>query len=229
MAFPAAAAAHTFLTANVTSAGEHWERLLTAQWAVAALQEARLRYTHPVTKDLQARGGTLVLSEPQHNGESLVGILAREGSLVAREPPLGVSPMWVAHALWYAPSGEAWRIISLYVPPRTVADAAFAAARSCLAFAQETPEVPTLLVGDLNEELEGHPLEALFQQHGWHNPLCGQPTSDAAAEPRRIDWLLYNRPAGWRAGVSWLDRSLRLPVHAAQWLQLPAGAPQAVP
>ena len=106
-------------------------------------------------------------------------------------------------------------------------DQAYAAARSCLAEAQETPDVPALLAGDTNVVLEGHPLEPLFAQHVWHNPLRGHRTSDLS--DRRIDWLLYNRAAGWRVGLPRVDWSWKFPVHAVQWVTLPGEPPRKVP
>ena len=47
---------------------------------------------------------------------------------------------------------------------------------------------------------------------------------------KRIDWLLYNRAAGWQVRNSWVDWTVPVPTHAAQWLELPLGerAPQPV-
>ena len=130
-------------------------------------------------------------------------------------PPPGVPEHWCVHALWTPPDGDQWRVYSLYVHPTAGEDTAFAIMRAVLADAQQTPHIPTLVVGDLNQELEGHPLEEVYRLHGWHSPLAGVPTSLAADPPRRIDWMLYNRAAGHRAGSARMDWSLGLWVHGA--------------
>ena len=89
--------------------------------------------------------------------------------------------------------------------------------------------MPAILTGDFNQVLETNALSEAFRQHGWHNPLQGHPTSSKAQDPPRIDWLLYNRAAGWEVGAARVDWSLGVPTHAAQWLELPEGPPQAQP
>ena len=209
------------LTVNVTNLAPHFHDLFALSWVVCALQEVRQGPGWAPVRDMRRAGCSVVHTTVGADGLVLGAIIARDGKLVHREVPDGVPSHRLVHALWHSPSGQPWRIFNYYGP--TAADEGKAVARSCLAFALRTPQVPTLMVGDFNLVLEGHPLEEILRLHGWHNPLFGQPTSNAATPMRRIDWLLYNRMAGWQVRNAWVDWTVPVPTHAAQWLELPLG------
>lgn len=95
-------------------------------------------------------------------------------------------------------------------------------ALACAADGQCTPRVPTLLLGDFNQDLVD------LQRFGWVDPLDGLPTSKAAVHPRRIDWTVLNRPARWAGARVRADWGLGMPVHAGQWVEVSGGPAQVV-
>lgn len=112
-------------------------------------------------------------------GESRLAAVARVGRLAPRGAPLGAAEH-VQHFLWHLPGGHVWRCFNVYVPPSAGEAVSFAEARRCLVEAMWAPRVPTIVCGDLNAVLEGHPLEAAFHRQ------AGSPRWRGCPHPRRL-------------------------------------------
>lgn len=163
-----------------------------------------------------ARTSCLAQGPPARALTTLLAACA--GQLVRRAWP--GEPSRSLHCVWHAPGGGTWRVLHAYVPPGAGQHAGYEEARSCLVEAMRTADVPTIVAGDFNCELDDHPLEVALAIHGWADPLAHQPTSSAALRLKRIDWTVLNRAARARLRGAGVDWGLGLWVHAGHLLGL---------
>ena len=91
-------------------------------------------------------------------------------------------------------------------------------------------DVPSLMCGDVNQELADLPVQIQLELGGWKDlgdgPTCiGSNTTVS----RRIDLMLANQPFQQRTGGAWSSFSTGLYQHAFQWCVLEDRCRQQVP
>lgn len=162
--------------------------------------------------------GMSMLLGPEASGPAALRVVARAGAASGRRR---------RRAPAYTPSGTSllgagWRVLNAYVPPSVGREVGMAAAGSCPCARRTCPlRWRETLRPRWKTILSRWP----FRRTGWVDPLTGVPTCGAAASPRCIDWLLFNRAAARRLEWGPQSRSRRGPRNRPWGLRaVPVGA-----
>ena len=134
---------------------------------------------------------------------------------------------------WRAGEGPTWTFANQYGEPAGRGEATLAtskAVRDSAAMAAEYGAGPSLIVGDLNVELQDLACLPTLVAGGW-NDCAEAPTCAASNTTRetRIDHVLANAPARELGLACEVDWTLGLPTHAAHRITTPAAKAERVP
>ena len=165
---------------------------------------------------------------PEPDGISLVCTIVRSGA--ASVCQVGEPDPRSLTIRWYPGGGCAWRITNIYGSVEhgerpTLHTAALA--RDALAEAEARLGIPGLICGDFNRTWDELPCAYAFACADWAD-LHSAPTCSMSAVPRRIDLLLANVEARRRLRAVRHSWEAGFYPHAAQWIELTAGAIPAI-
>ena len=179
------------LAANVTSLPGAWKGLRLEEADLYIFQEVRMDAAG--LRKLAADAGYQVVYGAEVEGEILVAVMARQGSLTK----LGACPSGLAHHCRWQMGGQHLVIHNGYYQGGTQGerDASEQVLTEWLEAAELSGE-PTLIAGDFNATQTELPVSRWFAAAGWQE-LGGlqQPVTclPSRGQPRRIDWLLASR------------------------------------
>jgi exonuclease III len=179
------------LAANVTSLPGAWKGLRLEEADLYIFQEVRMDAAG--LRKLAADAGYQVVYGAEVEGEILVAVMARQGSLTK----LGACPSGLAHHCRWQMGGHHLVIRNGYYQGGTQGerDASEQVLTEWLEAAELSGE-PTLIAGDFNATQTELPVSRWFAAAGWQE-LGGlqQPATclPSRGQPRRIDWLLASR------------------------------------
>ena len=218
------------VSANLSSLTQGWADLAALRWDIALVQEARVSLGSSILGDIRRAGCQVILSAPDHDGNSLLAIIIRCGSVSPIPAVLGARLMGV---VWYSGGGYPMRLYNVYGNAHGSSHSLLDASTLCreaLLDAEGSGRVPSLIGGDFNMEFEQlHCLYSLVASE-WSD-IGTEPTSICSRStcPRRIDLLLANRAFSAIVEGYSLAWDTGLPSHAVQFLSLSGVPPPLFP